>query len=109
MTRMEKLRIILTEECDLACRYCRRSGNAAQAERSAVLAAAEGAERVELAGGEPLLWPDVCGLVRELKAQPGTVWVGLTTNGTRARTAGAGARQGGARRRESAPRHLQRL
>ena len=51
MTRMEKLRIILTEECDLACRYCRRSGNAAQAERSAVLAAAEGAERVALAGG----------------------------------------------------------
>ena len=40
---MEKLRIILTEECDLACRYCRRSGNAAQAERSAVLAAAKGA------------------------------------------------------------------
>lgn len=80
---MEKLRIILTEECDLACRYCRRSGNAAQAERSAVLAAAKGAERVELAGGEPLLWPDVCGLVRELKAQPGTEWVGLTTNGTR--------------------------
>lgn len=80
---MENLRIILTEECDLACRYCRRSGNAAQAERSAVLAAAKGAERVELAGGEPLLWPDVCGLVRELKAQPGTEWVGLTTNGTR--------------------------
>lgn len=79
---MEKLRIILTEECNLACRYCRRSEDAAKAERPAVLAAAEGAERVELAGGEPLLWPDVCGLVRELKARPGTNWVGLTTNGT---------------------------
>lgn len=80
---MEKLRIILTEECDLACCYCRRTGNAAQAERSSVLAAAKGAERVELAGGESLLWPDICGLVRELKSQPGTDWVGLTTNGTR--------------------------
>lgn len=80
---MEKLRIILTEQCDLSCRYCRRAENAAQAERSAVLDAAKGAERVELSGGEPLLWPDVCGLVRELKAQPGTDWVGLTTNGTR--------------------------
>ena len=48
-----------------------------------MLAAAKGAERVELAGGEPLLWPDICGLVRELKSQPGTDWVGLTTNGTR--------------------------
>ena len=80
---MEKLSIILTSRCELQCRYCRRSDDGGFARAEAVLKAAEGAERVELAGGEPLLWPDVCGLVRELKAQPGTEWVGLTTNGTR--------------------------
>lgn len=82
MTSMEKLSIILTSRCELQCRYCRRrSDDGGFARAEAVLKAAEGAERVELAGGDPLLYPEICGLVRRLRAQPGRRWLGLATNG----------------------------
>lgn len=81
---MEKLRIILTSRCELQCRYCqRRSEDGPFAEREAVLRAAQGAADVELAGGDPLLYPDICGLVRELRAQPGLERLSLATNGVR--------------------------
>lgn len=81
---MEKLRIILTSRCELQCRYCqRRSEDGPFAEREAVLRAARGAQDVELTGGDPLLYPDICGLVRELKALPGLERLSLTTNGIR--------------------------
>ena len=79
---MEKLSILVTSRCELQCRYCRRrSDDGGFARAEAVLKAAEGAERVELAGGDPLLYPEICGLVRRLRAQPGRRWLGLATNG----------------------------
>lgn len=79
---MEKLSIILTSRCELRCRYCRRrSDDGGFASGQAVLRAAQGASDVELAGGDPLLYPDICGLVRELKAQPGLERLSLVTNG----------------------------
>ena len=85
---MEHCKIVLTTQCNLNCRYCKsHSGSESMADRTLVLAAcrqagASGVSRFQLAGGEPLLYEDVPGLVRELKSLPGVEWVSLTTNGT---------------------------
>ena len=85
---MEHCKIVLTTQCNLDCRYCKsHSGNGKMADRTRILAAcrqaaASGVSRFQLAGGEPLLYEDVSGLVGELKAIPGVEWVSLTTNGT---------------------------
>ena len=80
--------LVLTARCNLDCRYCtRHSEEGPEAERGAVLeacrrAAADGARRFQLAGGEPLLFDGLPSLVREMKNIPGVEWIGLTTNGT---------------------------
>lgn len=79
--------LVLTTQCNLACRYCTiRNENGAAAQRERVLeecrrAVSQGARRFQLAGGEPLLLEDLPGLIREMKAIPGVDWVCLTTNG----------------------------
>ena len=86
------LRLSVTEQCDLHCRYCRPAGAAEEPPdaltdpallRLAGLFAACGVDTVRLTGGEPLLRPGLPGLVAGLKAIPGIRRVGLTTNGTR--------------------------
>lgn len=44
-------------------------------------AVGEGARRFQLVGGEPLLFDDLPGVIRDMKSIPGVEWVGLTTNG----------------------------
>lgn len=79
--------LVLTTQCNLACRYCTiRTETGAAAQRQRVLeecrrAVSRGAHRFQLAGGEPLLLEDLPGLVREMKAIPGVEWVSLVTNG----------------------------
>lgn len=85
---MDHSKIILTRRCNLDCCYCTEHNKAgAMADRAQVLdacrrAAGEGIHRFQMTGGEPLLYDDVPGLVRDMKAVPGVDWVSLTTNGT---------------------------
>ena len=59
--------LVLTTQCNLACRYCTiRNENGAAAQRERVLekcrrAVSQGARRFQLAGGEPLLLEDLPG------------------------------------------------
>lgn len=84
---MDRCTLLLTGRCDLACRYCpvRSDGMADPARVLAACrqAAAAGARRFLLAGGEPLLLEDLPALVGQIKALPGVDWVGLATSGVR--------------------------
>ena len=79
----------LTNACQQNCFYCidhacPEKGNFLQKEHAimfAKTAAALGYDAVELCGGEPLLHPDICGLIAEIKAIEGIQTVILTTNG----------------------------
>lgn len=85
---MDNCTLILTTQCNLACRYCSVQAKPATiAPRSLVLdecrrAVNEGTHRFQLVGGEPLLFEDLPGLVREMKSISGVEWVSITTNGT---------------------------
>ncbi|MDD6716151.1 MAG: GTP 3',8-cyclase MoaA [Firmicutes bacterium] len=91
------IRISITDQCNLCCRYCRpqggtdRCGGVPQANACYLTceefvevveaAAALGITRVKVTGGEPLLCKDCCRLIGELKRIPGIGQVTLTTNG----------------------------
>jgi cyclic pyranopterin phosphate synthase len=82
------VRISVTDRCDFACTYCRPSRNDGYAEqrlsREGWRAMFEGLRRagitrVRLTGGEPLISPDILGVVGELAAM-GFEDLALTTN-----------------------------
>lgn len=79
--------IKLTNECNLNCFYCKKHDteevHPTEAEiHSMVKQAAEtGDSWIELAGGEPLLYPKIEELVRNVKKIPGVKKVTVTTNG----------------------------
>jgi cyclic pyranopterin phosphate synthase len=85
------LRMAVTGECNLRCTYCRPQGEAALPVRSqlscdemlrvAKAASNVGVECIRLTGGEPLLWPELERLVRELRKVSGLRAVAITTNG----------------------------
>ncbi|MBI4302848.1 MAG: GTP 3',8-cyclase MoaA [Chloroflexi bacterium] len=85
------LRISVTDHCNLNCVYC-SAGSVPHLPRNEILtyeeiqrlvqAAAElGINKVRLTGGEPLLRPDVCNLVRMISQAEGIDDISLTTNG----------------------------
>lgn len=85
------LRLSVTENCNLHCRYCRPEDPAALpppplADEELVhlvrLFAQCGIDTVRLTGGEPLLRPGLPALAAQIKALPGIRKVTLTTNGT---------------------------
>lgn len=89
---LRKLRLSLTDRCNLRCRYCMPDrqpvwlpGDAllTREEIQAVVAAfaACGVSHVRLTGGEPLLRPDVEEIVRSVAAIAGVADISLTTNG----------------------------
>lgn len=67
------LQVGLTTTCNLECRFCYRDTRiAASLERRFLVELLEGAARwgvleVAFGGGEPLLYPDFLGLLRELR------------------------------------------
>ena len=84
------LRLSVTEECNLHCRYCRPTEPLAPAEpplsdaellHLVRLFAQCGIDTVRLTGGEPLLRPGLPQLAGQIKALPGIRKVTLTTNG----------------------------
>ncbi|MFZ1731535.1 MAG: GTP 3',8-cyclase MoaA [Bacteroidota bacterium] len=96
------LRIAVTEQCNLRCRYCMPSEVEPTASslshllsdteilRIVGILAGQGIRKVRLTGGEPLLRTDIVELARNLTAIPGVETLALTTNGVRlAHMAGA--------------------
>jgi len=90
--RLRKLRVSLTEACDLRCVYCMPE-HAVFARRDELLSPTEivdivsalaelGIEAVRITGGEPTLRPEFPEIARRICAIPG-LKVGLTTNGSR--------------------------
>lgn len=86
------LRISITDQCNLRCRYCMPPEGVAPAGRERlmsceeILAAARAAaglsiDRFKITGGEPLLRPDCAEIICEMKKIPGVRQVTLTTNG----------------------------
>ena len=86
---MSGLRLLITEDCQYNCFYCPRKSGVSKLEelseeRLLTLCAAlagTGLDRVEITGGEPLLYPGISALVHSLRESCGFRSVYLTTNG----------------------------
>lgn len=90
------LRISLTDRCNLRCVYCmpaegiafRPTADLLQQHEVLLLtriAAELGVQKVRLTGGEPMVRPDLLGIVGGIASIPGIADVALTTNGLRLR------------------------
>lgn len=85
------LRLSITDQCNLRCRYCQPHGPTANRTRRLlrdreILFLAQqaidlGVEKIRITGGEPLVRPGVIGLLAELRALEGLQHLVLTTNG----------------------------
>jgi cyclic pyranopterin phosphate synthase len=91
-TKVDYLRVSLTDRCNLRCLYCNPTGREHRAApgriltfeeicRAVELCARLGFRRVRLTGGEPLVRDDVVELVRALADTSGVEETALTTNG----------------------------
>ena len=89
---IDRVRLALTDQCDLACRYCVAEDEPAALHRIEAgfafelvrwLCRRHGVRYVRLTGGEPLLHPELIPLIERLSALPGLDEVSLTTNGQR--------------------------
>jgi len=105
---VRKLRLSVTDRCNLRCRYCLPVEPTwlpradlltfEEIERFVRVVVPHGVDRLRLTGGEPLLRRDLAGLVERLAAIPGVDSLAMTTNGVgldehakRLREAGLGA------------------
>lgn len=88
--QIDYLRLSVTDQCNLRCRYCMPEGQAklpedllSFAELLSVCRAAlrTGIRHFKITGGEPLLRKGVAGFLSDLRALPGVDEVTLTTNG----------------------------
>lgn len=104
---MSVLRLQLVGRCQLRCGYCCPSSAESTAlgaiapslaERAVRLLSRVGVRRIRLTGGEPLLHPEVVGIVERLSRVPGIEEVALTTNGQRLASTAAALRAAGLRR-----------
>jgi cyclic pyranopterin phosphate synthase len=104
------LRLSVTEQCNLRCRYCRPARDATPPRSAVAPAAATDPEllelvsrlhsaydvyKVRLTGGEPLLHGALPALVRGLRSRVPTATLGLTTNAVRLARAAAPLRRAG--------------
>ena len=88
----KKLRISVTDKCNMSCGYCMPKDNTTWFDTSEVLSFEEiirlssifsnlGVEKIRITGGEPLLRPSIEDLVRSIAKIDGIKSIGLTTNG----------------------------
>ncbi|MFZ0185149.1 MAG: GTP 3',8-cyclase MoaA [Nitrosotalea sp.] len=88
----KKLRISVTDRCNLRCMYCMPQGNDKWFDRSDILTYEEierlvqifaklGIEKVRITGGEPLLRVDIEKLIKKVARIDGIESVNMTTNG----------------------------
>lgn len=89
---IDYMRISVTDRCNLRCVYCVPECGVTRIPTERLLteeellritraAAKEGIAHVKVTGGEPLLRPNLAGLVRKIREIPGIETVTLTTNG----------------------------
>ena len=88
---LRRLRISVTDRCNMRCRYCMPEDEYVWLPRSSILTFEEitrlarvfvslGVTRVRLTGGEPLLRHDVAALVGQLRSLDGLEDLAMTTN-----------------------------
>ena len=91
---MTYLRLSLTDQCNLRCRYCMPREGVRFRQREELLSDEEllrllrlfaslGISKLKLTGGEPLLRPHLKDLLHEMRAISGISEITLTTNGTK--------------------------
>lgn len=89
---IDYMRISVTDRCNLRCVYCVPECGVTRIPTERLLteeellritraAAKEGIAHVKVTGGEPLLRPNLAGLVQKIREIPGIETVTLTTNG----------------------------
>lgn len=88
----KKLRISVTDKCNMSCGYCMPKDNTKWFDTTEVLTFEEiirlssilanlGVEKIRITGGEPLIRPSIEDLVRSISRIEGIKSIGLTTNG----------------------------
>ena len=88
----KKLRISVTDKCNMTCRYCMPKDNTKWFDTVEVLSFEEiirlssifanlGIEKIRITGGEPLVRPSIGNLVRSIAKIDDIKSIGLTTNG----------------------------
>lgn len=88
----KKLRISVTDRCNMRCIYCMPTNNVEWLDDSEVLSFNEivrlasifadlGIEKIRITGGEPLVRPSLENLINSISMIPGIKGIGLTTNG----------------------------
>jgi len=88
----KKLRVSVTDKCNMRCGYCMPKNNTKWFDDSEVLTfdeiirlssilASFGVEKIRLTGGEPLVRPSIENLTKSIRKIPHIKSVGLTTNG----------------------------
>ncbi len=104
---IHKLRLSVTDRCNLRCRYCMQVDRAPMLDRSELLSLEEMAhiarvlcghlpiQRIKLTGGEPVMRHGLSGLVADLAAIPGSPEISMTTNGTLLRRFAADLKRNG--------------
>lgn len=89
---IDYMRISVTDRCNLSCRYCMPEKGMEPLAGEAILSYEEilrlcrlfaqlGIKKIKLTGGEPLVRPGICQLLREIKQISGIEQVTMTTNG----------------------------
>jgi cyclic pyranopterin phosphate synthase len=104
---IRKLRLSVTDRCNLRCRYCMAADRPPTLDRSELLSLEEMAhiarvlcrhlpiQSIKLTGGEPLVRHGLSDLVAELAAIPGSPEISMTTNGTLLRRFAADLKRNG--------------
>jgi cyclic pyranopterin phosphate synthase len=88
----KKLRISVTDKCNMRCRYCMPKNNTKWFDSTEVLSFEEiirlssilanlGVEKIRITGGEPLVRPMIENLIKSIAKIPHIKNIGLTTNG----------------------------
>jgi GTP 3',8-cyclase len=88
----KKLRVSVTDRCNMRCMYCMPRGNVrwfnerdmldfSEISRLVSILAGLGIERIRLTGGEPLLRPNLTNLIISLANLEGIKSISMTTNG----------------------------
>ncbi|MGI0023074.1 MAG: radical SAM protein, partial [Nitrososphaeraceae archaeon] len=88
----KKLRISVTDRCNMSCVYCMPTNNMKWFEHNQILTFTEivrltsilvdlGVEKIRITGGEPLIRPGLENLIGAINMIPGIKHIDLTTNG----------------------------
>ena len=81
---LQRCELILTGSCNFKCPYCRKVGEYLPYPVAATIVygwAMEGLKAIRFSGGEPTLWPELCGLVKFAKTN-GIKRIAVSTNGS---------------------------